>query len=118
MEKLSTERKDREKVLKNNCNIALDILDVDNVYVDKGKLEIKRAYISGCNFERKIQVVLLLIKNCETLHYLAVIRLYALLKGKISENYGVFFVICIHLELNKLILKKYVKLIILSSYIP
>ena len=61
------------------------------------KEKIYCAYVSKCNSNCKKQVILLMIPNRETWHYLAVKKLLTLLRGITSKNNGNFYyLICLH----------------------
>ena len=53
--------------------------------------EIIPAYKSKYNFERKNQLIFLMITDCEKWHYLAVKTLSALFRGMASNNSGEFY---------------------------
>ena len=53
--------------------------------------KIRHAYQSKYNFNRKNQVILLMITDVEKWHYLAVKRLSALIRGIIGNNNGDFY---------------------------
>ena len=60
------------------------------MYVTHNTKKINRAYKSKYNLTRKNQVILLMITDGETWHYLAVKSLSALLKGITSKHVGDF----------------------------
>ena len=78
--------KDWKKFESNNKSIALNIL-----YVPYNTEEIRHAYKSKCNLNRKNQVILLMITDGEKWHYLAVKCLSALFSGILSKHDGDFY---------------------------
>ena len=68
--------KDWKKFESNNKSIALNVL-----YVPHNTEEIRHAYKSRYNVNRKNQVILLIIINGRKWHYLAVKSLSALFRG-------------------------------------
>ena len=71
---------------KNNKTIALNIL-----YVPHNTEEKRHAYKSKHNLKCENQVILLMITDGEKWHYLAVKKLYALLRGITSNNIDDFY---------------------------
>ena len=72
--------------------------------------EIRDAYISKYNLDRENQVILLRIADGKKWHYLAVKKLFALLRGITSKNNGDFYYIsCFHSFRTKNKLKKHQK---------
>ena len=62
-------------------------------------LKIKKnpAYVSKHNSNREKQVILLIIRNGEKWHYLAVKKLSASLRGITSKHHGDFYCLnCVH----------------------
>ena len=77
--------KDWKKFESKNKSIALNTL-----YVTHNTKKINHAYKSKYNLTRKNQVILLMITDGQTWHYLAVKSLSALLKGITSKHVGDF----------------------------
>ena len=75
-------QKDCEKIEANNEPIALNILHIPYNIKDS-----KHSYKSKFNLTREHQVILLMVRDNEKWHYLAVKNLNALLKG-IILGYG------------------------------
>ena len=67
----------------NNESIALNIL-----YVPYNTKNVRYAYKSKLNLNRKNQVIILLITDSEKWDYLAIKKLSALFKGITSKNHG------------------------------
>ena len=84
--KLSTKIDDWKTLEKNNPTTALNILYMK-------EKEICLAYISKINSNWEKQIILLMIPNeqKEGLHYLAVKKLSALLRGIVSKHDGDFY---------------------------
>ena len=77
------------------------------LYNTKG---IGHTYKLGYNFERKNQIILLIITDGEKWHYLAVKSLSALFRGVTSNNNGDFYCLnCFHSFTTKNKLKKHIK---------
>ena len=75
---------------KNNPTIVL------NVLYNK-EIEICPAYISKYNSNREKQIILLMIPNEKSWHYLAVKKLSTLLRGITSKHNGYFYYLnCLH----------------------
>ena len=91
--KFPSDKEDWKKIEQNNKGIASNIL-----FVPYNKKEICHAYISKYNHKRKNQVILLMITDDgKRWHYLAEIRLSALLRGISSSNNGDFYCLnCFH----------------------
>ena len=87
----------------NNKSIALSIL-----YVAYNTEEIRHAYKSKPNLERKNQVILSMIIDGKKWHYLAVKKLSALQGGITSKYKGDFYCLnCFHSFSTKVKLKKH-----------
>ena len=99
--------KDWRKSECNNKTIALNIL-----YVPYNTKEIKQAYISKYNNERKNQVNLLMITDgTNNWHYLAIKNISGLLRGITSNHNGDFYCLnCLHSYRTKNKLKKHEKI--------
>ena len=99
--KFPSDRKDWKKFEQNNKEIALNVL-----FIPHNKKEIEIAYKSKYNYQRKKQVILLMITDKNNRwHYLAVKRLPALLRRTTSNHHGDFYCLnCFHSyrTLNKL----------------
>ena len=78
--------KDWKKFESNNKPIALNIL-----YVPHNTENIRHAYKSKYNLNRKNQVIFLMITDSEKWHYLAVKSLSALFRGITGNNNGEFY---------------------------
>ena len=88
---------------KNNKTIALNIL-----YVPHNTEEIRHVYKSKHNLKRENQLILLMITDGETWHYLAAKKLSALLEGITSKHKEDFYCLnCFHLYSTKEKLKKH-----------
>ena len=103
---------------KNNKTIGLNIL-----YVPYNTEEIRHAYKSNHNLNRKNQIILLMITDGEKWHYLAVKHLSALLRRIKSNHNGDFYRLnCLHPYRTKDRLKNikmYVRnKIIVTCYVP
>ena len=88
----------------NNKSIAFNIL-----YVPHNTEEIRHAYISKYNLDRENQVILLSITDGKKWHYLAVKKLFALLRGTSKNNGDFYYVSCFHSFRTKNKLKKHQK---------
>ena len=102
--------KDWKKFESNNKSIALNIL-----YAPHDTQEIRHAYKSKHNLNRKNQVILLMITDGEKWHYLAVKSLSAFFRGIKSKDEGDFYYLncfCSYRTENKL--KKHVRIMIIT----
>ena len=79
-------KKDWKKFELNNKSIALNIL-----YLPCNIKEIRHAYKSKYSLGRENQVILLMITDGKKCHYLAVKKLFALLRGLTSNYNGDFY---------------------------
>ena len=79
-----SEKNDWKKIELNNVTIALNVL-----YAKKEKIH--PAYVSKRNSNCEKQVILLMIPNGEAWHYLAVMKLSALLRGITLKDHGYFY---------------------------
>ena len=85
-------KKDWNRFEVNNKNVALNIL-----YVPFNTKKIEIAYKSKYNLVRDNQIILLMIRNGENWHYLAVKSLSRLLKGITSNHDGDYYCLnCFH----------------------
>ena len=91
--KFPLDKKDWKKFKQNKKEIALNIL-----FAPLNKKEIEPSYTSKYNYNRKKQVILLMITDDDNRwHYLAVKRLPALLRGAASNHHGDFYRLnCFH----------------------
>ena len=107
-----THSKDWRKFESNNKTIALNIL-----FALYNTEEIRFAYKSKHNFKCENHVILLMITDGKTWHYLAVKSLPALLRGITSNHDGDFYCLnCFHLyrtEKNSEKMKEYVMIMII-----
>ena len=88
---------------KNNKANSLNIL-----YVPHNTDEIGHAYESKYNLSRENQVILLMSTDGKKWHYLAVKKLFALLREITSNHNGDFYRLnCLHLHRTKYRLKKH-----------
>ena len=96
-------KKDWKKFESNNKSIALNIL-----YLPYNTEEMRPAYVSKYNFNRKNQVILLMITDGKKRHYLAVRKLSASLRGVASNHFGDFYCLnCLHSYRTKDEIKKH-----------
>ena len=78
------------------------------LYVPYNTEEIRHAYKSKHNLNRKNQIILLTITDGKKWHYFAVKKLSALLKGTTSKHDGDFYCLnCFHSYRTENILKKH-----------
>ena len=96
-------KKDWKKFESNNKSIALNIL-----YLPYNTEEMRPAYVSKYNFNRKNQVILLMITDGKKRHYVAVRKLSASLRGVASNHFGDFYCLnCLHSYRTKDEIKKH-----------
>ena len=87
-----TTKRDCNRFEVNNKNVALNIL-----YVPFNTKKIEIAYKSKYNLVRDNQIILLMIRNGENWHYLAVKSLSGLLRGITSNHNGDYYCLnCFH----------------------
>ena len=79
----SPHQEDWDNFEKNNKSTALNVL-----FVPHNTRQIRHAYLSKHNSDRKNQVILLMITDGKKWHYLAVKKLSTLLKGITSKRNG------------------------------
>ena len=91
------------KFEQNNKTIALNVL-----YIPYNAKTISVAYRSEYNNNCKKQVILLMITNSKTSHYLSVTNLSALLEGNSSNRHGDFYCLnCFNSDTSKNKLKEH-----------
>ena len=92
-----------KKFESNNKSIAFNIL-----HIPYNAKEIRHAYKSKYNLNRTIQIILLMITDGKKWHYLAVKKLFSLLRGITSKHEGDFYCLnCFHSYSTKENLKKH-----------
>ena len=88
---------------KDNKSIALNVL-----YVPYNTQQIANAYLSKHNSDRENQVILLMIRDGNKLHYLAGKNLSALLRGIISKHHAEFYCLnCLYSFTTEYVLKEH-----------